>query len=428
MPDAYAGTEFYTDALANYCKYLGHEVFIIVPDYNRSDECKNYIYNNIQILTYKEPDGSTRDIILGYKKPDGLKNFTDLLSKLKPDIVHFQEITGSAGITIWHLDEAKKIGCKVILTMHLSHYTCQTGVLLQNSRKICDGLIKNRKCSTCSLHHNKNIPLPLSYAISLSQLLLIKNTQNQNFRYFPGIFYYPLINRKKEHLKQIEELCDKIIVITNWYRTILIKNMVSPDKICLVKQGVRLAASTEMKHKFNGTLRIIFIGRIHELKGLDILLKAVKKIDPSKYHIDIYGKNDDKKFLNYCQSLIKNDTLTANFKGIIEGNTVLDVLKNYDILCLPSIFSEMSPLVIQEAFAAGIPVIGTNVYGIAEQIRHNENGLLFNFKDVNNLRNQISLLINQPNLLNTLKKNVQAPRTFDMVGNEMIKIYKNLVN
>lgn len=51
-------------------------------------------------------------------------------------------------------------------------------------------------------------------------------------------------------------------------------------------------------------------------------------------------------------------------------------------MSLCSTFSEMSPLVIQEAFAARLPVIASNVYGNAEQITHGENGLLFNFNDV----------------------------------------------
>jgi glycosyltransferase involved in cell wall biosynthesis len=88
----------------------------------------------------------------------------------------------------------------------------------------------------------------------------------------------------------------------------------------------------------------------------------------------------------------------------------------------------MSPLVIQEAFAAGLPVIASNVYGNAEQISHNHNGLLFGINNVNELRVQIMRCINEPLLLLDLTKNIKPPRSFKEVGKEYIDLYKNLMN
>jgi glycosyltransferase involved in cell wall biosynthesis len=88
----------------------------------------------------------------------------------------------------------------------------------------------------------------------------------------------------------------------------------------------------------------------------------------------------------------------------------------------------MSPLVIQEAFAAGIPVIASNVYGNAEQISHNHNGLLFEFNNVYELHEQILRFINEPLLLQDLRKNIKPPRSFNDVGKEYLDLYKNLLN
>jgi glycosyltransferase involved in cell wall biosynthesis len=87
----------------------------------------------------------------------------------------------------------------------------------------------------------------------------------------------------------------------------------------------------------------------------------------------------------------------------------------------------MSPLVIQEAFAAGIPVLASNVYGNAEQIQHNHNGLLFQFNNVADLRNQILRCIEEPSLLNNMSKNIKSPRTFEEVGEEYYQLYKSLL-
>jgi glycosyltransferase involved in cell wall biosynthesis len=88
----------------------------------------------------------------------------------------------------------------------------------------------------------------------------------------------------------------------------------------------------------------------------------------------------------------------------------------------------MSALVIQEAFAAGIPVLATNVYGNAEQIQHNHNGLLFQFNNVEDLRTQILRCINEPDLINNLAKNIKTPRSFEEVAEEYYTLYKNLLN
>ena len=88
----------------------------------------------------------------------------------------------------------------------------------------------------------------------------------------------------------------------------------------------------------------------------------------------------------------------------------------------------MSPLVIQEAFAAGLPVIASNVYGNAEQITHGINGLLFNFNDPQDLLKQLRRCLDEKDLLQSVSKNIKPPRSFDEVGKEHMLLYKTLLN
>jgi glycosyltransferase involved in cell wall biosynthesis len=96
------------------------------------------------------------------------------------------------------------------------------------------------------------------------------------------------------------------------------------------------------------------------------------------------------------------------------------------MLCLPSAFSEMSPLVIQEAFAAGIPVLASEVYGNAEQVRHDQNGLLFPFKSLSGLLQQLSRIIEEKDLLPALKSRVVAPPSFDQAGEQYLTLYNRI--
>jgi glycosyltransferase involved in cell wall biosynthesis len=65
-----------------------------------------------------------------------------------------------------------------------------------------------------------------------------------------------------------------------------------------------------------------------------------------------------------------------SFKFPVPAEKVVEILAEYDLLAVPSQCLETGPLVVLEAFAAGIPVIGSNLGGIAELVKHEVNGLL----------------------------------------------------
>ena len=85
--------------------------------------------------------------------------------------------------------------------------------------------------------------------------------------------------------------------------------------------------------------------------------------------MDIYGPywGDD----NYSKNLIKKIKFESriNYFGNLNQKELLKKLQNYDLAVVPSIWLETGPLTILEAFAAGIPVAGTNLGGIKELLK-----------------------------------------------------------
>jgi glycosyltransferase involved in cell wall biosynthesis len=428
LPDSIAGTEMYTNALATYMHQQGHEVFVVLPNFEW-DPAKNvsYTFNDIPVITYHEPSQSSRDIILGLQKTEGLSNFTNTIKNLNPDIVHFQMISSGASISLFHLEEVKKLGIRTVLTMHLSHYSCLTNNLLQNNRKTCDGIIKKSKCSICYIH-NKNISLPLSVIISSISNIAVASLKNPTRLYdipFLGVGLH--IIKKQEQLQKIVSLIDKICVITNWYKTILLKNNVPEEKIVFIKQGFIHSNESPAVNLKNEKLKLIFIGRISEFKGLHLLLKALKNIDSGKYLLNVYGKFDTTdKYFKKWNTFSTNHNMPVYFKGAIDHNDIMHVLPEHDFLCLPSLFSEMSPLVIQEAFQAGIPVIGSNVPGIIEEVKHMQNGLIFPFGNHIKLQKLLFFIITHRDIKEKMIMNITPPRSFDYVGQETLDVYYNL--
>lgn len=450
LPEQTAGTEVYTWALAK--EMMGRknevgakvkaeveekvevegmgavEVRVVIPNYGK-DTAERYVYDGITVIKYAEPSVADRSLIMGRRKPDGLVSFEALLNEEKPDIVHFQELAGSRGITLHHVLAAKQYGAKVLMTFHLAGYSCATGNLVYKGKELCDGFIDIARCSECYLC--KKSGYVMGELLSKSGMLFYKSgidTSQWDTKIGTALGSSFILRRLQADLFTLVDFCDKVVVLTNWYKKVLIKNGIAPSKIVLIQQGLpsKVSLLPALRKKANEKIKLVFLGRISPFKGLHLLLEALRLLPQEKIELDIYGQSVDGLYESKCKKLSARNR-NILWKGKLAQPEVVQTLVKYDALCLCSTFSEMSPLVIQEAFAAGIPVIASNVYGNAEQIQHNHNGLLFTFNKVNSLREQLNRCINDPDLLAFLRKHINAPRTFDSVAEEYKVLYQTLI-
>jgi len=430
LPEQTAGTEVYVWALSKQLQINNIEVEVLIPNHSKSSY-ENYFYDEIKVIKYAEPSIINRDLIMGRRSPDGLSNFITYIKEAKPDIIHFHEISGSNGITLQHVTAAKKLGVKVIMTFHLASNSCKTGTLMYLEKSICDGNIDINKCSLCFINSKGESKITKA-AFNLSSILynLNINVSTWNNKIGTALSTHALLKNFKNNFKTLVENCDKVVTLTDWYKNILIRNGVNENKIKTIKQGLVYKTSDliiAQTNQNNKALRILFLGRISPFKGLHLLIEAIKQLPLDQLSLHIYGQST--KDQTYELNLKEKTNLQSNiyWMGHLNPENVLSTMQQFDVLCLCSRFSEMSPLVIQEAFAAGIPVIASNVYGNAEQIKHNVNGLLFDFNDSNSLRIQIKSLLEEPLLLPSLKQNISKPKLFEEIGKEYICLYEELL-
>jgi glycosyltransferase involved in cell wall biosynthesis len=99
------------------------------------------------------------------------------------------------------------------------------------------------------------------------------------------------------------------------------------------------------------------------------------------------------------------------------------LLSSYHLLALPSRSLEPGPIVILESFAAGTPVIGSKLGGIAEWVRHQDNGLLLEAEDVRAWADALRLCAEDRNLLARLRQGVKPPRSMVDVAGETAQLY-----
>jgi glycosyltransferase involved in cell wall biosynthesis len=429
LPHQTAGTEIYTWALSKQLQQQGVAAKVLIPHYGKTENA-DYVYDGLAVHQYAEPSVVDRSLIMGFRAPDGLKHFVAYLQKEQPDLVHFHELAGSNGITLQHLKAAKSIGAKVIMTFHLAGYSCKTDTLFFRNKSLCNGEIDLRKCSTCYLHSRgyTNTACYLTAASTILHKLSI-NTSKWGNRVGTALGTVPILAKLNTDLKTLVSSCDRIVAITEWYQKVLQTNGIDPNKISFIPQALPLdnVSDSIVNKAVHSPLRLLFLGRINKFKGLHLILEALKAIDTSLVSLSIYGNSDDEAYEQ--EQRIKTENQSNVFwGGKLEQKDVIPIMRKYDILCLCSTFSEMSPLVIQEAFAARLPVIASNVYGNAEQIIHGENGLLFKFNDVEDLRRQIFKCINHPDLLDEMAKKITPPRSFKELASDYLALYKSILN
>lgn len=431
MPQAMAGTEIYTHTLATLQKRSGNEVAVITPhiDYYRPGQInEHYIYDEIDVYQFlEEADPTDRHVQYGNKKPKGLNNFVSLLKQLTPDVINFHELNRSIGFTIEHVKLAKQFGAKVFLTMHLPFYSCNTNVLVYNN-ELCDGVIRNFECSECTYKTLFNVPPIFSKTMAMISISTQKSLITEKLP--PGsvttlLSVSSTISRIRNDLRELWNNVDQMISLNKWYKKILIKNGVPEDKITVVGPALvtnRKNVAPKIRRDSSLPLKMVFVGRIQPLKGIHLIIEAMKSFTTKQVLIDIYGKQEETPYYKKCITNSMN-VATIKFRGELKRKDVVNTLAQYDMFCLASTFSEMSPLVIQEAFAAGIPILASKVYGNMEQIEDNQNGLLFEFNSSTALKKQIQSLVDNPGLLQKLKNNILVPKSFNIVNEQYLWLY-----
>ena len=431
LPRQLAGTEIYVEVLSKGLLNKGLDIKVITPNYGESDN-NSYEVEGIYVTQYAEPSKVDRDLKMGFRSADGLHSFKNILISENPDIVHFHELAGSNGISIHHVKAAKELGFKVVFTFHLSKYTCSTGNLLYKEKEFCDGKIHINKCAKCYLHSKSPaiFRFPIYLGGSVLDFLNL-NTLKTKTKLGTALGTHFLIKKNQTHFNHLVKYSDKLVTVSEWFKDVLQCNGVSENQIEFIPQALPFFENN-FKHLSKEIIRekpirLLFIGRVSHFKGIHLLIEALSSFESNDFELTIYGSTDDESYENKLKiqsAKMKN----VKWMGVLPHSETLATMKKFDIFCLCSTVSEMAPLVIQESFAANLPVLASNVNGNKHLIKNDINGLLFDFNSISSLRHQLNRLLHEEGLVNELKSNISTPMMFDPVVENHLTLYRNLVD
>lgn len=392
----------------------GHEVYVVAPRVGDSDR---YVYEGVSVFRYSISGQMSKNVCKGLSAPDGLDNFEKIIMEIAPDIIHFH--TFNTIVNTYHLKTAKKLGIKTVFTPHQAGVFCPKGSLIAMSGQRCNGNVGSNPCTYCYLR-DKGLS---SVKASVLNVCGMVADLVPLFRRMEPASLFVKQTRLKE-LRDIQRYADKVIAISPWVQDTLHKNGVS--NVCLVRQGVdkTLVGITKIEKKPDNILRLIFVGRIYPIKSLETLCAALEEIDKDRIHLTMACVCGKDRYAARIKDFVHS---LPHFSWMenVPHDRLGEMLSEHDILVLPSI-SEMSPLVILEAFAAGIPVLASSIPPVTDLVEDGKNGLTFPVKDSSTLAQLLMRLQNEPQLVSALKQGVRAPRTFTEVSEELENVYASL--
>jgi glycosyltransferase involved in cell wall biosynthesis len=211
----------------------------------------------------------------------------------------------------------------------------------------------------------------------------------------------------RNHLMKLSfDRIDQFISPTKYLAEVYIRNGFAKEKISIIRYGIDI---NRFKNIHNGrasnTIRFGYVGYMGEHKGIEYLIRAFSMVKhQNKTFLYLVGEGER---LDYYKSLCYELKLDGRIKFInkIDNRKIHSIYENLDVLVLPSIWPENSPVSILEAMASKMPVLASNIGGISELVEDRITGLLSRPKDISALAQDMENLILHPEKIELIGSN-----------------------
>ena len=423
FPDSVGGTETYVHMLAKDLQIMGHEVRVAAPLLGDSEE--NYIYDDIRVYRYPVSNSPSFSEIRGEPPPEYFGFFSRWIQHEQPDVVHQHSYTRGCGLH--HAEYVKSLNIPLVFTAHVPGIVCNRGTLMRWGKIACDGQFYQQRCTACVLEQ-KGLPKTVSTAISILPDIATNSLRNIENSFATIFQIKQLTADQHRRIFHLFSISDKVVSVAQWMGQMLLNNGLNKQKLVISRHGlIPVTNRTNISKSPKFPLHIGYIGRFDRIKGIHIIIEAIKRLSPlskSKLKLYVYGKvnnSDEKKYLEVLNKLIESEEAIV-LAGEVTNQNRDAVMNNIDILAIPSICLETGPLVVLEAFAAGVPVIGSNLGGIAENVQQDVNGILVEAGNVTAWTRAFEKLADNPEIISKLQAGILQVRSSRDQGNRFKSI------
>jgi glycosyltransferase involved in cell wall biosynthesis len=225
---------------------------------------------------------------------------------------------------------------------------------------------------------------------------------------------------------------DAVVAISAEVRQELLDYGFPQERIVVIPNGVNtgyFSPGSAVDRDGREASPILFVGRLCEQKGVDILLRALALLgeQSTAWRLDLLGDGSDRPAL---QALAEESGIAAAVRFMGPRSDVRDRMRGAALLVLPSRYEGLSNVLL-EAMACGLPVVATRVSGSVDVVKDGVNGLLVEPEQPEELAGAIQRLLQDRKLAQRLGEQARATvldeYSLDTVADRYIALYRRLL-
>jgi glycosyltransferase involved in cell wall biosynthesis len=418
-PYGIGGTETYVEGLVAGLSRRGFSNRVILP--RPEGAPTEYEHQGVPAQTYFVNEVAAPEEKYGAPH-QGFERFVGLLRAATGAIYHQHSWTRGLGLA--HLRAARGAGLRTVLTVHVASNICMRGTMVRHGVTPCDGLIEAQRCGACWAGM-RGAPRPVAEFLAR---LPIRTPLRGNGRLYNALSAGAFAAQKRRDFDEMIAHADRVVAVCQWLYDALLINGVPRQKLVLSRQGLPdgFARTARVPSKAGSPLRLLYLGRWHPFKGVDVVVRAVRSLpDDVPVELALHGVAAGAEESAYREKVLRlaEGDPRIRFLPPLRPAQVAHALTDFDVLLVPSVWLETGPLVVLEAKAAGLFVVGSRLGGIAELVSEPDEGLLLPPSDVAAWASAIAAIAQRPRPL----AQPRDVRTMDDVAREMADLYEGLI-
>ena len=345
-------------------------------------------------------------MISGIYNFGAVKELKRLLSRWKPDIIHMHGL--SKALSWGPIITAESFKIPVVYTIHDYGLFCPNlGIYNFKTQKACD-------------YYKKG------YLIKCMMTNCDKRSYGQKF-------WRWLRYRITKKIIKFDKKVSAFIVVSSFLKQFVDENLKTKKPVRLIYNPLYIkekidysGEKTIKKAEGDNLVKFLYVGRLSPEKGLELLLDVIKEV---KAELIIIG---DGELMPLCQKVSAETDGRVKILGYQDRESVFLIMKSCDCLVLPSKVLETAGLVLVEAGYNGLPCIVANHGALTEFIKPGKNGIYFEPDNMSSLKKAMIKIVENPELLVTLKKNskeiIQKMNLgMDHHTDEILKLYYEIL-
>ena len=436
LPRHRAGSEIYACELAREQRKR-HDVFVLAAEYDPATAHGTLRWRESQGLTVVElvNNWEFQRFDETYMSERINAQLRHVLNATAPDVLHVHNLLNLS----FDLPRiAKQRGIGIVATLHDYTLVCASGGqrVHVSEAHVCE-TIDAERCARCFAESTLSRQMAAGRltrgvagrALGRAGLLVHRLAPKLAVSAGRGLRGHAVdagdIRRRLAYARHVLDTIDLFVAPSASIGDEFVRLGAPPDRVHVSDYGfVPMPAEPRRRRFAHEPLRIGFVGTLVWHKGAHVLIDAAHLLTGS-FEVHVHG--DTNVFPDYATDLRKAAAgAPVRFHDGFDRERAGDVYGGLDVVVVPSLWPENSPLVIHEAFMHGLPVVGARIGGVPGLVRHGVNGLLYDPFSVESLRACLQRLIDDRELVETLAASAPGVKSIDEDAREWDARYRQV--